>query len=85
MGFSCSDSRFLALKGTIVLTEYLAALGAMPGVDELARGFVFKRAADCGFHIVHWTPCEAHFVAGSRIQALGIHSRWVPIEQTLQG
>jgi hypothetical protein len=25
----------------------------MPGVDELARGFLFHRAADCNFHSIH--------------------------------
>jgi hypothetical protein len=36
--------------------EGFSALGAMPGVDELAGGFVFKRAANRDFHIAHWTP-----------------------------
>jgi hypothetical protein len=37
----------------MTLMEGLPALGAMPGVDELAGGFGFKRAADSDFHIAH--------------------------------
>jgi hypothetical protein len=33
----------------------LSALGAMPGVDELAGGFGFERAADCDFYVADRT------------------------------
>jgi hypothetical protein len=40
----------------MAFVEGFAALGSVPSVDELARGFVFHRAADSEFHIAHWTP-----------------------------
>jgi hypothetical protein len=40
----------------MAFVEGFAALGSVPSVDESARGFLFKRAADCEFQIVHWVP-----------------------------
>jgi hypothetical protein len=41
-----------ALKSKIALMKDFAALGAMPGIDEPARGFVFKRAADSVYRLL---------------------------------
>ena len=49
-----------AFKGQVALVEALAALGAMPSVDEPALSFLLHRTANCEFHFAHWIPHEAH-------------------------
>ena len=51
----------------MALMEALSTLGAMPWVDEAARGFIFHCAADCEFHIAHRTPREVHCIPGPKI------------------
>ena len=44
---------FPAFEGVMAFVEGFATLGAMPCVDEPARGFFFKCAANCEFHAFH--------------------------------
>jgi hypothetical protein len=48
-----TDEGFPTFKSVITLVEGFAALGAMPCIDELARGFLFHRVTDCEFHAFH--------------------------------
>jgi hypothetical protein len=40
----------------VALTEGLALLRAVPGIDESARRFLLDRTADRHFHFAHLSP-----------------------------
>ncbi len=51
-----AGQRVPAFERQVALAEGFAVLGAVPGIDEPARRFLFHRAADRHFHIAHLPP-----------------------------